>query len=117
MEKKIEPPIRGEFMTPKEVAKKLSICLQTVYEMITNNELPCHRIRCSIRFDSADVDDYIFFSKHHSGNLRLSDVDKEQIKNRFEDQLAHTRNYIDRFINVLSLKDKAWAKGGGAMKN
>jgi len=96
----IPSPIRGELMTPQEVAKKLRVSIHTIYHMTTNGELPAHRIRCSLRFDSADVDDYLFFSKfNYSGFKLLSAIDKEQIMNRFEDQMAHLRRYIEKFIN------------------
>jgi len=95
----IPSPIRGELMTPQEVAKKLRVGIHTVYNMATNGELPAHRIRCSLRFDSADVDDYLFFSKFNYSNFKLSAIDKEQILNRFEDQVAHSRRYVEDFIN------------------
>ena len=95
----IPSPIRGELMTPHEVAKKLRVSINTIYNMTTNGELPAHRIRYSLRFDSADVDDYLFFSKFNYSGKKLSAIDKEQIMNRFEDQMAHLRCYIEKFIN------------------
>jgi len=55
--------IRGELLTPQEVAKFLRVSPGTVQYMVSNYEIPVHRIRGSLRFDSADVDDYLFFSK------------------------------------------------------
>ena len=78
----IPKPIRGELMTPTEVAKKFRVGLSTVYAMVTKYELPAHRIRGSLRFDSADVDDYLFFSKFSGGYIKLSAIDKEQDKKR-----------------------------------
>ena len=91
--------IRGELLKPQEVAKFLKVSVNTVYHMVTYSEIPAHYIRGSIRFDSADVDDYLFFSKFSGGYLKLSNVDKEHILNRIEDQIYHLRKYIERFIN------------------
>ena len=91
--------IRGELFTPKEVAKFLKVSLSTVHCMVANFELPAHRIRGSLRFDSADIDDYLFFSKFSGGYLKLSEIDKEQLRNRIEDQIFHLRKYIEKFID------------------
>ena len=96
----ISKPIRGELMTPAEVAKKFRVGLSTVYHMTTYGELPAHRIRSSLRFDSADVDDYLFFSKFSGGYIKLSAIDKEQLVNRFEDQIYHLRKYVESFIGI-----------------
>jgi hypothetical protein len=65
---------------------------------MADHEIPVYHIRSSLRFDSADVDDYLFFSKFYHSNLKLSAIDKEQLVNRFEDQRYHLRRYIQKFI-------------------
>ena len=92
--------IRGEILKPQEVAKFLKVSVHTVYNMATNFEIPAHHIRCSLRFDSADIDDYLFFSKYCNGYLKLSNIDKEQILNRIDNQIYFLQKYIERFINI-----------------
>lgn len=94
-----EKPLRGELLIPEEVAQKLRMGMKSVYAMAANGEIPAHRIRCSLRFDSADVDDYIFFSKDYTGirNLRLSDITVRDITERAYSQIDHTLNYIKKF--------------------
>ncbi|MDR0472354.1 MAG: helix-turn-helix domain-containing protein [Treponema sp.] len=93
-----EKPVRGKLLTPKEVADEIRMGVKTVYVMAENGELPSHRVRCSLRFDSADVADYLFLSKFHSSNLKLSSVDKDQVLARIDDQLAHTRRYAEMLL-------------------
>jgi excisionase family DNA binding protein len=101
-----EKPVRSELLKLGQVAKILNIVISTVYQMCAKGELPAHRIGGSIRFDPADIDDYIFFSKFHGGTLKLSAIDKEQIIDRFEEQLAHLRKSLEKIIN----------RGGNTMK-
>ena len=91
-------PVRGEILLPEEVAKRLRVSLKTVYTMATKGELPTRHVRSMLRFDSMDVDDYLFFSKFHSGYLKLSEVDKKQIIERLEEQIHHTKNYLEMFF-------------------
>ena len=94
-----EKPIRGELLTPKETAQRLRVGLKTVYNMATGNEIPPHYVRSCIRFDSADVDDYLFFSKFNGRKLILSNLDKKQLLERFQDQVAHAQQYVEKIIN------------------
>ena len=91
--------IRGELLTPSEVSKKFRVGLSTIYQMTANGELPAHHIRSSLRFDSADVDDYLFFSKFHGGYLKLSTTDKKLILDRFDDEVANAKRYVENLIN------------------
>jgi excisionase family DNA binding protein len=91
--------VRGELLTTPEVARKFRIGVSTVYQMAANGEIPSHHIRGNLRFDSADIDDYLFFSKFHGGYLNLSALDKKQILDRVENEIAHARRYIEKLIN------------------
>ena len=93
-----EKPVRGELLTPDEVANLFRLSPKTIYVMAANGELPVHRVSSSLRFDSADVDDYLFYSKFNGGNLKLSSIDEEKLMTRVEDQLAHTRHYVEKII-------------------
>lgn len=99
--KELTKPVRGELLTPKEVAQRLRTCLKTVYNMAASGEIPPHRVRTNIRFDSADVDDYLFLSKfcRRPGNPGISVIEKEEILARFEDQVTHSRAYVEKIIN------------------
>jgi excisionase family DNA binding protein len=97
---RLVPPLRGDLMTPDEVAEKLRMSVKSVYAMAANNEITPHKIRCSLRFDSADVDDYIFFSKYNTGigNLRLSSITAHDIAERVYSEVDHAMNYINKFV-------------------
>lgn len=94
-----EKPVRGELIKLGDAAKRLNVSPKTAYVMINEGDIPAHRIRTCLRVDSADVDDYIFFSKFNHRQLKLTTIDKQQIINRFEEQLAHSRSYVEKFIN------------------
>jgi excisionase family DNA binding protein len=105
-------PIRGYFLKPDEVAKKLNVCLKTVHNLATSNEIPPHRVRTSLRFDSADVDDYMFFSKfsRRVSNLSISRIEKEEILARFEDQVMQALAYVEKIINESCRKEAPMKK-------
>jgi len=94
----VEKAVRGDLLKPAEAAERLRVSFKTVYSMYVKNELPGHRIRSCLRFDSADIDDYLFFSKFSGVNFKLSAIDKEQIIARIEAQEAFTRSYLEKFI-------------------
>ncbi|RYD01622.1 hypothetical protein N752_29025 [Desulforamulus aquiferis] len=45
-------------LTPEEVAAKLKIAKNTVYELIKRGELPAYRVGRKIRVDLKDVENY-----------------------------------------------------------
>jgi excisionase family DNA binding protein len=101
----VRAPIRGErLMTPDEVAEKLRISTKTVYAMVTSNELPPHKIRGSLRFDSADIDDYIFFSKFWRGNSRLKSSDAEELFERVNSQIEQAKDYVKKLVEEVQMK-------------
>lgn len=107
----IVKPIRGEVLKPKDVAERLKVSLKTVYNLAALDEIPSHRVRTGVRFDSADVDDYLFFSKFNrrGTNLSMSKIEKQEILARFDDQVLHARAYVEKIINEAGKK-------GGAME-
>jgi excisionase family DNA binding protein len=93
-------PIRGDcLMKAEDVAKKLNVSLKTVYLMATDNELPPHRIRSCLRFDSADVDDYLFFSKYRRDNFHLTPSDKEELFARVNAQIEQAKDFIQKLLD------------------
>jgi excisionase family DNA binding protein len=93
-------PIRGErLLTPEEVAEKLNVSVKTVYTMANDNELPPHRIRSLLRFDEADVFDYVFFSKFRRDNIHCKPSDIKELYERFNDQIEYSKEYVTKFIN------------------
>lgn len=50
-----------EYYRPDEVAKKLGICLRTVYNLIGNfdNPLPCVKIGKQQRIKASDLEDWL----------------------------------------------------------
>jgi excisionase family DNA binding protein len=99
-----EEPVRGELMTPDEVAEKLRVSPKTVYAMAANNEIAPHHIRSCVRLDSADVDDYIFFSKFMRASIKPTPSEIESVVGRLEDQIDHAKRYIDQFIAQFAPK-------------
>ena len=47
------------FLTPHELAAILNVSRTTVYRLIETRSIPFHRINHSIRFSTADVDEYL----------------------------------------------------------
>jgi excisionase family DNA binding protein len=103
-------PIRGDcLMRPGDVAKKLNVSVKTVYLMAADNELPPHRIRSCLRFDSADVDDYLFFSKYRRDNFRLTPSDKKELFERVNAQIEQAKDFIQKLLDYNPQRKK----GGG----
>jgi excisionase family DNA binding protein len=86
----------GALMLPREVAEKLRVSVNTVYAMAANLEIPSHKIRCSLRFDPADIDDYLFFSKFSRNNFYILPKDIQEIKERVYDQVDHAISFVEK---------------------
>ncbi|MCL2556903.1 MAG: helix-turn-helix domain-containing protein [Treponema sp.] len=95
---KTAPAIRGELLKPAEVARKLRVSAKLVYNMASAQELPSHRVRSGVRFDSADVDDYLFLSKFGDGNVRLRPSDAEELLRRLDERHASDMAYIKTMV-------------------
>ena len=44
-----------DVLTVQQTAELLSVCKNTIYKLIRDNELPCHRIGSAIRIRKNDV--------------------------------------------------------------
>ena len=102
-------PVRGELLTFKEAAKRLRIGYSTFYEIIKKGYIEPFNLPIGRKLiDSADVDDYLFFSKYSYGiNSGIGKIEKEKIIARFEEQIMHTRAYIEKIIDEACRKKEA----------
>ena len=48
-----------DVLTVQQTAELLSVCKNTIYKLIRENDLPCRRIRSAIRIRKNDVLDYM----------------------------------------------------------
>ena len=48
-----------DVLTVQQTAELLSVCKNTIYKLIRENDLPCRRIGSAIRIRKNDVMDYI----------------------------------------------------------
>ena len=48
-----------DVLTVQQTAELLSVCKNTIYKLIRDNELPCRRIGSAIRIRKNDVMDYM----------------------------------------------------------
>jgi hypothetical protein len=76
--KKYRPPLnkalRGELLTAVQVGERLKLNEKTIYNWKRTGELPIDYfyINGNLRFDSADVEDYVNLSKHESPRAQLA---------------------------------------------
>jgi predicted DNA-binding transcriptional regulator AlpA len=65
--------VRGELLTATQVGERLKLSEKTLYNWKRTGELPIDYfyIHGNLRFDSADVDDYIALSKNKSPKAQL----------------------------------------------
>ena len=112
MPSKVQPnnvnPVRGELLTFNEAAKRLRMGNSTFYEVIKKGHIaPFYLPTGKSLVDSADVDDYLFFSKFNSPGISIGKIDKEKIIARFEEQIKHTRAYIEKIIDEACRRKEA----------
>ena len=48
-----------DVLTVQQTAELLSVCKNTIYKLIRENDLPCRRLESAIRIRKNDVMDYI----------------------------------------------------------
>ena len=48
-----------DVLTVQQTAELLSVCMNTIYKLIRDNELPCRRIGSAIRIRKTDVIGYM----------------------------------------------------------
>ena len=106
-ESKAERPLRGVILLPDEVAERLRVSQKTVYNMAADGDIPSLHVRSLLRFDSADIDDYLFFAKFHDGLLKLSSIDQKEIISRLEEQVEHTKRYLEKYFSKPKPKEAA----------
>ena len=51
--------LEPDVLTVQQTAELLSVCKNTIYKLIRENDLPCRRIGSAIRIRKNDVMDYI----------------------------------------------------------
>jgi len=95
------PSIRGELLKAAEVAKMLRVSSKLVYNMATANEIPAHMVRGAKRFDSADINDYLFLSKFGVGGVPLRPADAEELLRRMDERHASDRAYIKALLEKV----------------
>ena len=95
-----EKPFRGELYTVKEAAKHCRMGLSSMYKCIKRGYIvPFELPLGPTLIDSADLDDYIFFSRlKRDDRLIINKIDKEKIIARFEEQILHTRAYVEKIL-------------------
>jgi predicted DNA-binding transcriptional regulator AlpA len=69
-----EKPLRGELWTAVQVGERLNLSEKTIYNWKKSGDLPIDYfyIHGNLRFDSADVEDYITISKNKSPKAQLA---------------------------------------------
>jgi predicted DNA-binding transcriptional regulator AlpA len=69
----LNKPLRGELLTAVEVGERLKLSEKTLYNWKKTGELPIDYfyIHGNLRFDSADVEEYIALSKIKSSKAQL----------------------------------------------
>jgi len=90
--------VQERLLSVNEVAKVLSVSQRTVHDMAQKGDIPVHRIRGSIRFNPADVDDYIFFSKNTPSLMNIRPSDKEALIKRFDERNEEAKAYLESFF-------------------
>jgi excisionase family DNA binding protein len=49
----------SRFVTAREVAKRLDVCVETVRNYVREGKLPAFRVRRMFRFEESDVDAFV----------------------------------------------------------
>jgi excisionase family DNA binding protein len=91
-------PLREKMLRPGEVAEILNVDVKTVYAMKNRGDVPYHKLGGSIRFDSADISDYIFFSKFGKAGFDFNPKDIKELFYRIDAQFEHTKKFIEKLL-------------------
>jgi hypothetical protein len=91
-----ERTIRGRLMTAVEVGERLNLDETTIYNWRKSDKLPIDYfyINGNLRFDSADVEDYILLSRFKSQNAQLDPYHIEEWLERTEQQIADMKEFL-----------------------
>jgi len=96
---KSSPEMEIRMLTPRQVAKILNVSYSMVVDMVNKNEIRAHRIRCSIRFDPADVEHFIFITKNAYPSYQINPLCKfEELFQRMDDRHWQEKNYLEKLI-------------------
>ena len=96
-----EKPFRGELFTMNEAAKYLRMGKSTFYECVKKGYIVTFNPPIGPQtVDSADLDDYLFFSRFSDNKIIINQIEKEKILARFNEQVLHALAYIEKFIDA-----------------
>jgi len=59
-----EPTVEPMLLTARQTAKALSICEKTLWTLTQQGEIPCVRIGRAVRYDPADLQNWIQRAKN-----------------------------------------------------
>jgi predicted DNA-binding transcriptional regulator AlpA len=91
-------PLRGKMWTAAQVGKRLNLSEKTIYNWKASGELPIDYfyINGNLRFDSADVDDYISLSRCKSQKAQFDPNHLEEWLERTEGQIADMKKILKK---------------------
>ena len=55
--------MRQALLRPPQAAKRLAICVRSLWELTNRGDLPCIRLGRSVRYDPADLEQWIELKK------------------------------------------------------
>jgi hypothetical protein len=89
-------PVRGRLMTAVEVSERLNLDETTLYNWRKSDKLPIDYfyINGNLRFDSADVEDYILLSRFKSQKAQIDPYHIEEWLERTEQQIADMKAFL-----------------------
>jgi predicted DNA-binding transcriptional regulator AlpA len=91
-------PLRGDMWTAAQVGERLNLSEKTIYSWRAARKLPIDYfyINRNLRFDSADVDDYISLSRREFPKVRFDPNLIEAWLERMESRIAGVRKIVKR---------------------
>lgn len=100
--------IRGPLLNISEAAKILNVSRAEIYVMINKNIIPYHQINGSKRLDSADINDYLFFSKFGGNTSLIKKSDKVKIIEQVEERHAQFKKSLEQVLGIsLPISEEA----------
>jgi predicted DNA-binding transcriptional regulator AlpA len=102
-----ERPVRGELLTAVQVGERLNLSEKTIYNWKKSGELPIDYfyINGNLRFDSADVEDYILLSRFKSQKAQLDPYHIEEWLERTEQQIADMKEFLRKHTRAGKLAE------------
>jgi predicted DNA-binding transcriptional regulator AlpA len=98
-------PVRGELWTAAQVGGRLNLSEKTLYNWKAAGELPFDYfyINGNLRFDSADIEDYVTLSKVRSNKIQFDPYRVMDWIERTEQQLADMKDFVSEHIRAGKL--------------